>query len=117
MRVFVADDSWVVRRLLASILSLAKGVENIGEASDALEAIECVRRLRPEAAILDIQMPKGSGIDVLKAIRHYELPTKVIMLTNYPYPQYRLTCMAERAEFLLTNPPNCIVSHRYFGNG
>jgi DNA-binding NarL/FixJ family response regulator len=49
--------------------------------------------------ILDIRMPDKSGIEVLKDIRNKKLPIRVIMLTNYPYPQYRKKCEELGADY------------------
>ena len=49
--------------------------------------------------ILDIRLPGKSGIDVLKDIRAKKLPSRVIMMTNYPYPQYRKKCEELGADY------------------
>jgi len=49
--------------------------------------------------ILDIRMPGGSGIDVLEDIKKINAAPIVIILTNYPYPQYRKKCMAAGADY------------------
>jgi DNA-binding NarL/FixJ family response regulator len=69
------------------------------EAGDVVEAINSIQGLRPDVAILDIRMPGGNGIGVLKAIREKNINTKVIMLTSYPYPKYRKKCMEVGADF------------------
>ncbi len=93
MRVFIADDSAVVRERLMALLSEVPGIEVIGEAQDAGEATECIMRLKPDAVILDIRMRGRSGIDVLRDLGRMQRPPTVMMLTNYPYPQYRKRCM------------------------
>ena len=89
MRVFIVDDSDLIRRRLGAMLSEMKGIELVGEARDALEATKLILNLKPEVVILDIRMPAGSGINVLENIKRATPAPKVIMLTNYPYPQYR----------------------------
>jgi DNA-binding NarL/FixJ family response regulator len=49
--------------------------------------------------IIDIKMPKGTGIDVLKSVKSQNPQTVVIILTNYPYPQYLEKCMEEGADY------------------
>ena len=51
--------------------------------------------------ILDIRMPGGSGIDVLKRVKQGEVTPMVIILTNYPYPGYRQKCLQAGADFFL----------------
>lgn len=101
MMIFIADDSDPVRERLTALLSDIEGAEVVGQAKNAAEAIEGVRSLNPDLVILDIQMPGGNGIDVLKAIKRGPSPPLVMMLTNHAYPQYRKKCMALGADFFL----------------
>jgi len=99
MKIFIVDDSCVVHERLTAMLSNIEEIETIGQAKDAGEAISFFKELKPDAVILDIQMPGGSGIEVLKHIKKVQPATVVIMLTNYPYLQYRQKCMDEGADF------------------
>lgn len=99
MRVLIADDSPVVRERLETMLSEIAGIEIAGEAQDVGEAEDSIERLKPDVVILDIKMPGGSGIDVLKKIKENKSACAVIMLTNYPYPQYRQASMDAGADF------------------
>jgi DNA-binding NarL/FixJ family response regulator len=98
MKVFIADDSVQIRKRLIEMLSEVPEVEITGEAGDAPEAIREIRRLDPDMVILDIRMPGGNGIDVLREIKEKSHPA-IIMLTNYPYPQYRKKCMDLGADY------------------
>jgi DNA-binding NarL/FixJ family response regulator len=98
IKVFVADDSIVLRERLLTMLRDIPGVEVLGWAEDGLHAIEGVRRLKPEYLVLDIQMPCGSGLDVLKNIQHDVGGPKVIVFTNFPFPQYRKRALDFGAE-------------------
>ena len=93
MKLFIADDSKIVCDRLTEMLSEIKGVEIVGHAESAPEAIESIVRLKPDVVILDIRMPGGNGITVLEKIKQMPFSPWVIMLTNYPYPQYRKKCM------------------------
>lgn len=99
MKVFIADDSDMVRESLIAVLSELKDITFIGQAQNAIDAMEAITRLRPDVAILDIQMPYGSGIDVLRRIRDRKWPMTVIMYTGYPEPQYVKKCMEGGADF------------------
>lgn len=101
MMFFIADDSGPVRERLIDLLSEVEGAEVIGQAANARDAVEGVRRLKPHVVILDIQMPGGSGIDVLKEIKQGGLPPLVLMLTNHASPQYRKKCLEWGADFFL----------------
>ncbi len=98
-RVFIADDSSALRERLVAMLGEMDEVEVIGQARNVTEAIELIRESRPEVVILDIRMPGGSGIDVLENIKSEGPSPVVIMLTNYPYPQYRRRCLEAGADF------------------
>jgi DNA-binding NarL/FixJ family response regulator len=101
MMFFIADDSGPVRERLIDLLSEVEGAEVIGQAANAGDAVEGVRRLKPHVLILDIQMPGGSGIDVLKEIKQESLAPVVLMLTNHASPQYRKKCLEWGADFFL----------------
>jgi DNA-binding NarL/FixJ family response regulator len=99
MKVLVADDSELYRQQLISDLSDIPGIEVIGQAGNGKEAVNLIRSIEPDVVILDIRMPGGNGIDVLRNIKkHRGLPV-VIMLTNYPYPQYRKKSIEAGADF------------------
>ena len=71
----------------------------MGQASDAPEALEAIGRLKPDVVILDIRMPGGNGIQVLEVIKGNEAAPVVIMLTAFPYPQYREKCLKAGADY------------------
>ena len=96
--VFIADDSEPVRERLIALLSEIEGAEVIGQAGNHGEAVEGIRSLKPQVVILDIQMPGGSGIDVLKEIKRDSRPPVVLMLTNHADPFYRRRCIKEGAD-------------------
>jgi len=99
IKVFVADDSAPIRKRLITLLSGTDNVEIVGQARDVAETINFVRELKPDVVILDIRLPDGSGIDVLETIRQEKPVPKVIMLTNYPFVQYRRKCLEAGASF------------------
>jgi DNA-binding NarL/FixJ family response regulator len=101
MKVFIADDSKIVVDRLADLLRDVRGVEVAGQAGDALEAVRCIRQVNPDAVILDLQMPGGSGLDVLRAIRPDHPGLYVLICTNYAYPQFREECLSAGANYFL----------------
>ena len=95
MRVFVADE---LPRRFGEILSMLEGipgVQVVGHAEDSIAARLLITALQPDVVILDINMPGGSGIEVLREIKHPASSPTVIMLTNYSQPQYRARCLEE----------------------
>jgi DNA-binding NarL/FixJ family response regulator len=99
MRVFIADDSALLRERLIDMLSELEGIEIVGQAQDSLSAVRSIHKLKPDVVILDIWMPGGSGFNVLQNIKKNKVAPVVIMFTNYPYSQYRKKCMDEGADF------------------
>jgi DNA-binding NarL/FixJ family response regulator len=100
MRLFIADDSEILRSRLVDMLSEIEGINIVGEAKDAKEAVAGVKSLNPDVIILDIRMPGGDGIFALEAIKKSpKNQPKVIVFTNYPYLQYRKRCMDAGADF------------------
>ena len=95
MNVFIADDSSILRERLVAMLSEIDAVEIVGTAKDGIESTERILEIRPEIAVLDIRMPN----DVLRDIKTGCPETKIIMLTNYPYPQYQRKCLDEGADY------------------
>lgn len=101
MQVFIADDSAAICERLAAVVQETPGVELAGQARDPTEATRSILKLRPDTVILDVRMPPGSGVDVLQTIKRLDPPPRVIVLTNYPYPQYRKRCMDAGADYFL----------------
>ncbi|MCK9392244.1 MAG: response regulator transcription factor [Syntrophales bacterium] len=99
MKVLIVDDSKIVCDGLQQMLSNIEDVEIVGQAHNAKDAIQSISESKPDVVILDIRLPGQNGIDVLKDIRAKDLPSRVIMLTNYPYPQYRKKCEELGADY------------------
>jgi DNA-binding NarL/FixJ family response regulator len=80
--VVVADDQELVRSGFAMILSAQPDIEVLAEAGDGVAAVEAVRRLRPQVALLDIRMPTMDGIEAARIVCA-ETDCRVIMLTTF----------------------------------
>jgi DNA-binding NarL/FixJ family response regulator len=81
IRILLADDYPVVRKGLKASIEEEASLKVIAEAGDGLEALELIKKLRPQLAILDIDMPKLDGLGVAKEIGRLKLETKVIFLS------------------------------------
>jgi DNA-binding NarL/FixJ family response regulator len=101
IKVFIADDSLIVREHLVTMLEELAGIEVVGQAANVAEAISAISKLQPDVVILDILMPGGSGIKVLQNIKQAGAGPMVIILTNYPYPVFRQKCLQAGADFFL----------------
>jgi DNA-binding NarL/FixJ family response regulator len=101
MKVVIADDSSLLRDRIKSLLNSLNNNPLIYEAENGVDALHLIREKEPDLAILDIRMPEMSGIAVLKKIREMKMKTKVCILTNYPYPQYKKRCFEAGADYFL----------------
>ena len=99
MKIFIADDSEYLRISLIDMLGDIPGTEMVGQAATVNEAIDGILQTCPEVVILDIQMPGGTGIEVLKRVKTFPLQPVVIIFTNHPFPQYRKKCFEAGADY------------------
>jgi two-component system LytT family response regulator len=74
LRILIADDERPAREFLKNILREFENVSLIGEAEDGAEAVEKIKLLKPDLALLDLQMPEMSGLDVVKNLSENETP-------------------------------------------
>ncbi|HJW84335.1 MAG TPA: response regulator transcription factor [Anaerolineae bacterium] len=93
VRVILADDHAVVRKGIREFLTEPGDIEVVAEASDGDEAIALIEQHRPDVAVLDIQMPKRSGIDVCRHIRTQQWPVGILILTAYDDDPYVLAVL------------------------
>ncbi|MEU9296624.1 response regulator transcription factor [Streptomyces sp. NPDC048266] len=87
IRVVVADDQELVRSGFAMILDAQPDIEVVAEAGDGAEAVDAVRRLGPDVALLDIRMPGTDGIEACRAISA-ESGCRTVMLTTFDTDAY-----------------------------
>ncbi|TCO47711.1 DNA-binding NarL/FixJ family response regulator [Kribbella antiqua] len=100
-RVLIADDQALVRTGFRMILT-ARGIEVVGEAADGTEAIEAVRRLRPDVVLMDIRMPTMDGLEATRRILAESPACRVLMLTTFDLDRYVYAALAAGASgFLL----------------
>ena len=81
VRVVVADDSLVAREMLAQILSSDPLIEVVGQAHDGEEAVDLVKRLRPDLVTMDIRMPKMDGLEATERIMAFT-PTPILVVSS-----------------------------------
>ncbi|BCY16613.1 MAG: response regulator transcription factor [Anaerolineae bacterium] len=90
IHVLLADDHVVVRAGIRQFLEQAQDIQVVAEASNGQEACELLKQFNPDVAVLDIQMPKMSGIEVTRWVRSNRMPVGILVLTAYdddPYVQ------------------------------
>ena len=93
MRVLLADDHSIVRRGLRGLLDAA-GISVVAEAADGLEAVKLCEEHHPDLMILDIAMPKLSGIEVAARAQKMERPPGVIILSVHGDESYIMRALA-----------------------
>jgi DNA-binding NarL/FixJ family response regulator len=83
IRVVIADDHHLVRQGIRALLEKGGDVQVVGEAADGQEALELVQRLLPGVLVLDIGMPRLSGMEVIGRLQALRLKTRVLVLSMY----------------------------------
>ena len=111
IRLVLAEDQAMVRGALAALLSLEPDLEVVGEAGDGAEAEALVRDLRPDVLVTDIEMPRGTGLEVAAALRDARLPTRVVILTTFGRAGYlRRALEAGALGYLLKDAPAAVLA-------
>lgn len=87
-RIVLVDDHALVRAGIRSLLESISGIEVIAEVGDGLEALEIVRREKPDAILLDITLPGLNGLEVAARINRMESDTRILMLSMHTGPEY-----------------------------
>ncbi len=82
------DDHTLVREGIRSLLQEISEVEVVGEAGDGFEAIECARRLQPDVVLMDIAMPRMTGVEATRHIRGEMSDVQVVALTIHDSDEY-----------------------------
>ncbi len=88
IKIFIADDHPIFRAGLRQLIALELNIEVIGEAKDGAEAIERLLHCQADVALLDIDMPKASGFEVLTAVREKGVALNFIFLTMHKDEQF-----------------------------
>lgn len=88
VNVIIADDHLMVREGIKKILEFDGDIKIIGEADDGLQCLDLIERLHPDIVLLDINMPKMNGLEMLKLLRDEKKKDKVLILTIHNEIEY-----------------------------
>lgn len=90
IRILIADDHGIVRSGLRMLLDRHRDLEVVGEAGDGVEALELSQSSRPDVAVLDVSMPRMTGIQAAREIRAHVPDTRVLLLSMHDDERYFL---------------------------
>jgi DNA-binding NarL/FixJ family response regulator len=99
--VFIVDDSVSIRVRLAQLLGGLPGVNVVGEAGSASEAVAGILRSHPDSVLLDLNLMGSTGLDVMRKVRPQAPEVAFVVLTNHSEPQYRDACFEAGARYFL----------------
>ena len=91
--VFLVDDHELIREGIKQLLELGGDIQVVGQAGNGDDAIEKILYYNPDVVLLDINMPKMNGIDVLRRLKDLGVKSKIIMLTIHKDREYLLEAM------------------------
>ena len=106
IRLLLVDDEELVRSGLRMILQSSGDVEVVAEAADGAQAVEQVRRHRPDVVLMDVRMPTLDGLAATRELTALPDPPKIIVLTTFELDEYVHTALRHGAVgFLLKDTP------------
>jgi DNA-binding NarL/FixJ family response regulator len=102
LKILLVDDMQLVLNRLKIMLSAIKHVSKTETADTAEKALLMIKDFQPHMLLLDINMPRMNGIEILKYVRNKHCPhTVVIMLTNHSFSVYKEECLRLGANYFL----------------
>ncbi len=102
IKILIVDDHPIVRRGLQSLLTDAKDLQVVGEASNGAEALQQIAALKPDVVLMDIRLPNADGVQVTRRVRREHPHVKVIILTTYDDEQHLFNAIEAGAHGFLT---------------
>ena len=125
--IVIAEDHTILREGVKALLSSHPDLKVVGEAADGLEAIRCVQNHSPDMILLDLSMPRMTGLDAIKEIKRVTPQIKIVVLTVHNTEEYILSTLQAGADGyvlkdahsteLLTAIRHVLDGHRYLSPG
>ena len=83
IRILVVDDESVVREGIATIISLQKDMDVVGEARDGIQAVQSAQKFKPDVILLDLVMPKQDGLSTIPKLKEMLPESRILVLTSF----------------------------------
>ncbi len=99
LKVFIVEDASTIRSILIKMLTNLEYIEIIGQADSISAAKDLLVSMKPDLTLLDLNLPDGSGYEILNIIKKSSEPHTVIVLTNYSAESYRVKALKEGADY------------------
>ncbi len=102
IKVLLVDDQQLIRLGFRLVLEAEPGLEVVGEGADGAEAVEAVRRLRPDVVLMDVRMPRMDGLEATRRIVAEVPAVRIVVLTTFDLDEYAFSALRAGASgFLL----------------
>lgn len=107
LKIYLAEDQVMIAQALKTLLELEDDLKVIGTATDGKQALKDIIALKPDIALLDIEMPSLTGLEVATQLKLLAIPVKVIILTTFAREEYFAQAIkAEISGYLLPELSN-----------
>ena len=93
MKLLIVEDSKLITQRMQSRFNNIPEITSIDKVDNGLDALALFENFKPDLVILDISLPGKDGIELLKAFKNSNSGVKVFIFTNYPYEQYKKSCI------------------------
>ncbi len=107
LKIYLAEDQVMIAQALKTLLELEDDLKVIGTATDGKQALKDIIALKPDIALLDIEMPSLTGLEMTTQLKLLAIPVKVIILTTFAREEYFAQAIkAEISGYLLKDSPS-----------
>ena len=86
--IIIAEDRYMLRKAMVQLIEFNEQMKVVNDCNNGGDAFEFIEKYHPDIAILDIEMPGLTGLEVLSKIREFKIDTKVIIVTTFKRPGY-----------------------------
>lgn len=97
IRIFLADDHIVVRQGLRALLAAEADFEIVGEAGNGLQALDAIKKIKPDVAVLDLKMPELNGLEVTRQLHKHLPEISIVILSMYDDEGFVLDALSKGA--------------------